>query len=81
MRESERDSPAEEVDGPLIDPRRAGAGFKLDETRGDTAERAVAPLAIEGGGGEGDDVDETRRAAAWVALEEAAVVMMMEMAA
>ncbi len=62
-----------DCDGPLIEARRA-VGFREEETRGDTAERAVAPLEIEGAGGDGADVGGTRR----VAGRAGAAVVMME---
>lgn len=46
-----------------MEPRRAAAGFKEEETRGDTAERAVAPLEIEEAVGDDDAETEDDRLA------------------
>lgn len=58
---------------PFRDARRAG-GVKDDETRGETAERAVAPLAMDEGGWV-DDTEDERREAGGAARVDAVVAI------
>lgn len=60
MRDADRDSrvsPLEDGDDarPFTDGRRAAAEFREEVTRGEAAERAVAPLAIDGAAGVGEE--------------------------
>lgn len=80
MREAERDSRVSPFapnagEAPFEEGRRVTAELSEDGTRGEAAERAVAPLAMGGGGGL-DAVDgEVRLEPGGVAREEAVVAI------